>query len=106
MPFRVQVFGHRGDFGDEVFVGPLVPEGEWHALVDWVIERALTTPDERWIAQRFIRQRPLATPWGPRYLTLGAYLLDGVFVGYFARVTPEPHVSHGALCLPVFGERA
>jgi hypothetical protein len=28
------------------------------------------------------------------------------FVGYFARVTPESHVSHGALCVPVFAARS
>jgi len=33
---------------------------------------------------------------------LGVYLLDGRFVGYFARLTSESHVSHDALCLPVF----
>jgi Glutathionylspermidine synthase preATP-grasp len=93
-----------GRVGDEVFVGPIIAEAEWPALVDWVIDRASSAPHERWIAQRFVRQRPIPTPWGPRFLTLGAYVLDGQFVGYFSRVTPEPHVSHGALCLPVFGE--
>jgi hypothetical protein len=95
-----------GRVGDEVFVGPLIPEAEWPDLVDWVIERASEAKHERWIAQRFVRQRAIATPWGPRFLTLGAYVLDGQFVGYFSRVTPDSHVSHGALCLPVFGEAA
>ena len=57
---------------------------------------------ERWIAQRFVRQRPLPTPWGDRFVTLGAYVLDGRFAGYFARITPQSHVSHDALCVPVF----
>ena len=48
----------------------------------------------------------MPTPWGPRFLTLGAYLLDGNFVGYFARVTPASHVSHDALVLPTFVEAA
>jgi hypothetical protein len=39
---------------------------------------------------------------GDRYVTLGAYVLDGRFVGYFARVTPQSHVGHDALCVPVF----
>ena len=46
----------------------------------------------------------MPTPWGPRFLTLGVYLLDGKFVGYFARVTPASHVSHDALVLPTFVE--
>jgi len=29
-------------------------------------------------------------------------VLDGRFAGYFARVTPQSHVSHDALCVPVF----
>jgi hypothetical protein len=90
-----------GRVGDEVFVGTLIPDAEWPALVDAILERAAEAEHERWIAQRFVRQRPILTPWGPRFLTLGAYVLDGQFVGYFSRVTPEPHVSHGALCLPV-----
>src|SRR5262249_59152095 len=44
---------------------------------------------EAWVAQRFVRQRPIATPWGDRFVTLGVYLLDGEFAGYFARLTPE-----------------
>ena len=55
-----------------------------------------------WLAQRFVRQRTVPTPWGNRYLTLGAYVQNGRFVGYFARITPRSHVSHDALCVPVF----
>ena len=89
-----------GRVGDEVFVGPLLKAAEWTTLVETV--RRKCEQGESWIAQRFVRQRPVPTPWGPRYVTLGAYVLDGTFVGYFARVTPESHVSHGALCVPVF----
>ena len=51
-----------------------------------------------------MRTRCARTPWGDRYVTLGAYVLDGRFAGYFARVTPESHVSHDALCVPVFAK--
>ena len=64
--------------------------------------RALAAAGERWIAQRFVRQQAIPTPWGDRFVTLGAYVLDGRFAGYFARVTPQSHVSHDALCVPVF----
>jgi glutathionylspermidine synthase len=89
-----------GRVGDEVFVGPLIPPESWPSLVDGVL--ALQRSGESWIAQRFVRQSPIPTPWGARYVTLGAYVLDGRFVGYFARITPESHVSHDALCVPVF----
>ena len=88
-----------GRVGDEVFVGPLFDAGEWASLMTQVIQRA--SSGESWIAQRFVRQTPVSTPWGPRYLTLGAYVQDGHFTGYFTRATPESHVSHDALCLPV-----
>ncbi len=91
-----------GRVGDEVYVGPLIDPDAWRGVLNGV--RALRAQGETWIAQRFVKQRPIATPWGPRFVTLGAYVLDGAFVGYFARVTPQSHVSHDALCLPVFTE--
>jgi hypothetical protein len=93
-----------GRVGDEVFVGALMSDAEWASALE--AARAMRDDGQSWIAQRFVRQRPVATPWGDRLVTLGAYVLDGRFVGYFARLTPQSHVSHGALCLPVFTEAA
>jgi glutathionylspermidine synthase len=93
-----------GRVGDEVFVGSLLDDDEWTSTVDAV--SAMREAGESWIAQRFVRQRAVPTPWGDRFVTLGAYVLDGRFVGYFTRITPESHVSHGALCVPVFTEAA
>jgi hypothetical protein len=89
-----------GRVGDEVFVGALAGDEQWVRLVDEV--RARTASGECWIAQRFVEQHSVPTPWGARFVTLGAYVLDGRFVGYFARLTPVSHVSHDALCVPVF----
>ncbi len=50
-----------------------------------------------WIAQRNAPQRAIATPFGDRLATLGAYVLDARLVGWFARLTAESHVSHDAL---------
>jgi hypothetical protein len=93
-----------GRVGDQVCVGALCPDDDWRRAVDWVLERA--REGESWIVQRFVPQRPITTPWGDRLVTLGAYVLDGRFAGYFARVTPDSHVSHEALCVPVFARRA
>jgi len=93
-----------GRVGDEVFVGALFSDEDWAAIVEDVL--LLETGGDSWIAQEFIPQRPIATHLGPRLVTLGAYVLDGRFVGYFARVSRESHVSHDALCLPVFVERS
>jgi glutathionylspermidine synthase len=89
-----------GRVGDEVFVGELMRDDEWVAVVDDA--RGLATKGEAWIVQRFVRQRSIPTPWGDRLVTLGAYVLDGRFAGYFARITAQSHVSHDALCVPVF----
>jgi glutathionylspermidine synthase len=112
---REELLAHRDDWvlkralgrvGDQVFVGPMTPETYWRGLIEEI--HALDAPGmpdgtrEAWVAQRFVRQRPIPTPWGDRLVTLGAYLLEGRFVGYFARVTPKSHVSHEALCVPVF----
>ena len=91
-----------GRVGDEVFVGALLVDEEWQAVVEGVTQAA--GRGERWIAQRFVPQQPIPTPWGERLLTLGAYVLDGSFVGYFGRITAESHVSHDALVVPVFVE--
>jgi hypothetical protein len=91
-----------GRVGDQVFVGSLLDDGSWRALVDEVL--SLVAKGESWVAQRFVEQRPIPTPWGLRYVTLGAYVIDGRFAGYFARVTPASHVSHDAMCAPVFVE--
>jgi len=89
-----------GRVGDEVFVGTLFGELEWGPLVDHA--RALAGEGEAWIAQRFIPQSPVPTPWGDRLVTLGVYVAEGRFAGYFARLSPHSHVSHDALCVPVF----
>jgi len=89
-----------GRVGDQVFVGALATDPEWRGLVDEVL--VAVAAGERWIAQTFVPQRRLRSVHGERFLTLGAYVLDGRFCGYFARITPTSHASHDALCVPVF----
>lgn len=86
--------------GDHVMVGALATDEEMRAGIREIEE--LERDGDVWIAQRFIPQRPIETPWGPRLVTLGVYVLDGVFAGYFARITRTSHCSHDALVLPVF----
>jgi hypothetical protein len=93
-----------GRVGDQVVVGPLCSDEEWRFCLD--AARAEHAQGLSWIAQRFADQQAIDTPWGPRLVTLGAYVLDGRFEGYFARLTPQSHVSHDALVLPVFVEGA
>lgn len=86
--------------GDHVIVGALETDHDFRATLDAVDEDE--SEGEVWIAQRFVPPGAVATPWGSRCLTLGAYLLDGVFVGYFARLSTASHCSHDALVVPVF----
>jgi glutathionylspermidine synthase len=89
-----------GRVGDEVFVGSLLTQTDWVDCVDEARRRAAS--GEAWIVQRFVPQRRVSGAWGERLVTLGAYVLNGKFVGYFARLTQESHVSHDALVAPVF----
>lgn len=86
--------------GDHVVVGALEGDESFRAALDDIVEAELD--GEVWIAQRFVPPGHVATPWGPRCLTLGVYLLDGAFVGYLARLTTASHCSHDALVVPVF----
>lgn len=86
--------------GDHVVVGALHDDAAFRATLDGIAEAE--ADDEVWIAQRFIPPGHVPTPWGPRCLTLGVYLLDGAFVGYLARLTTASHCSHDALVVPVF----
>lgn len=91
-----------GRVGEDVIVGTLCTQQDWELALTAILDERRR--GESWIAQRYVPQRAMPTPWGPRLLTLGVYLLDGVFVGYFARITSQSHVSHDALVLPVFVE--
>jgi hypothetical protein len=86
--------------GDHVVVGALHDDDAFRATLDGVAEAE--SDGEVWIAQRFVPPGHVPTPWGPRCLTLGVYLLDGAFVGYLARLTTASHCSHDALVVPVF----
>lgn len=93
-----------GRVGDEVFVGPLHSKAEWAEVVRDATARAAR--GETWLAQRFVHQRTVPTPHGPRFVTLGAYVQNGAFTGYFARLTEVSHATHDALVVPVFVDHA
>lgn len=98
--------------GDHVFVGALTAAAEFSEVITEITDVDLREnvptanphgdSGQVWIAQRYVPQSSLVTPWGPRLVTLGVYLIDGAFAGYFARLSPTSHCSHDALVLPVF----
>jgi hypothetical protein len=85
-----------------VIVGALETDEDFRAAL-YAVDEA-EAAGEVWVAQRFVPPGTITTPWGPRCLTLGVYLLDGAFVGYLARLTTASHCSHDALVVPVFVE--
>ncbi|MBS2015079.1 MAG: glutathionylspermidine synthase family protein [Deltaproteobacteria bacterium] len=87
--------------GDHVYVGALETDASFTEVLDDVAEAERELGDV-WVAQRYVEPALLPTPWGPRCLTLGAYVLDGRFVGYLARLSKVSLCSHDALVLPVF----
>ncbi|MBL8717814.1 MAG: glutathionylspermidine synthase family protein [Myxococcales bacterium] len=93
-----------GRVGDQVYVGSLLSPPAFAQALRAAAAGSLR--GESWVLQRFVPQRPIPTPFGPRLVTLGAYVLDDTFVGYFARLTVHSHVSHDALCVPVLVEAA
>lgn len=93
-----------GRVGEDVFVGSLLSDEGWKQALTMASEDQAR--GEIWVAQEFVPQRSIPSPYGPLLATLGAYVLNGRFVGYFARLTPHSHASHSALCLPVFVKHA
>jgi len=88
--------------GDHVFVGPLCTPADFAEIADEVSWAERDFDHQAWIAQRFVPQASIVTPWGPRLVTLGVYLVNGSFSGYFARISETSHCSHDSVVLPVF----
>lgn len=91
--------------GDHVLVGAQMSDEDFAAALDDVTAGEREDGDV-WIAQRFVPQASLATPWGARWLTLGVYVLGGRACGVFARLAGDLTCSHDALVVPVFVEAA
>ena len=77
-----------GRMGDAVTIGALTPAPEW----DRALAFADQHPHEHCIQERF---QVAAVPFeqGPMYPTVGAYVVDGRFAGYYSRVSPQPFIT-------------
>lgn len=80
-----------GRMGDSVIMGALVTPGQWGGS----LEEAMRQPQEYVIQERF-QVRPLEFDTGAFYPTVGAYIVNGRFAGYYSRVAPKPFVNHEA----------
>lgn len=88
--------------GDHVLVGRTMSREDLAECLDEV--REAEADGDVWIAQRFVPQAEVATPWGPRWLTLGVYVHDGRACGAFSRLSRDLLCSHDALVVPTFVE--
>lgn len=80
-----------GRMGDAVVLGALVSPADWdRALAD-----AARDPDSYGVQERFL-VAPVPFRSGPQYPSLGAYLVNGRFAGYYSRVARRPFITHEA----------
>lgn len=80
-----------GRMGDAVVMGNLATPQEWASAV----QEASRAPAEWCLQERF---EVVTTPFqvGPLYPTLGAFLVNGRFAGYYSRAAPRPFLTHEA----------
>lgn len=84
-----------GRMGDNVVMGSLVTDAQWSTTLAEVRKR----PSD-WVVQRCFAVAPLEFAAGPQYPAVGAYLINGRFVGYYSRVAPAPFLTHQAIYVP------
>jgi glutathionylspermidine synthase len=80
-----------GRMGDAVVMGNLATAGEWEAG----LREAARAPSE-WCLQERFEVAPLVFEAGSLYPTLGAFLVNGRFAGYYSRAAPRPFLTHEA----------
>ncbi|HUP50250.1 MAG TPA: glutathionylspermidine synthase family protein [Thermoanaerobaculia bacterium] len=83
--------GAFGRMGDSVVIGTLVTEKEWSES----LARAALSPRDFCVQERFA-VRPLAFEQGALYPTVGAYVVNGRFAGYYSRAAARPLITHEA----------
>jgi len=84
-----------GRMGDNVVMGSLVTPLIWQATLAEVQKKP-----QDWIAQRRFSVAPLVLESGVVYPAVGAYLINGRFVGYYSRVAKAPFLTHQATYVP------
>lgn len=80
-----------GRMGDSVVMGNLTAPREWDAA----IREAEKLPAE-WSVQECFQVRSYDFRKGALYPTLGVFLVNGRFAGYYSRAAPRPFLTHEA----------
>jgi glutathionylspermidine synthase len=81
-----------GRMGDAVVMGSLSTPKSW----DEALAEAAREPRD-WCVQDCFRVLPLDFEGGPLYPTLGAFVVNGRFAGYYSRAATRPFLTHEAL---------
>lgn len=98
-PKRWVLKGAFGRMGDTVRIGPLMPKDKWKKAV----HDAFDVPHIV-VAQRRFDTAPLWTTRGMGYATVGVYLVDGEFAGYFSRIDKGPLIDYDSFHVPTLVE--
>lgn len=86
---------HFGRMGDTVVMGKLSTAEQWQRTL-----QELQKKPQDWVMQRCFEVAPVEFSSGPLYPAVGAYLINGRFVGYYSRVAAEPFLTHQAVYVP------
>ena len=98
-PKRWVLKGAFGRMGKTVRIGPLMPKEKWEKAV----KEAFHAPHIVVAQQRF-DTAPLWTSRGMGYATVGIYLVDGCFAGYFSRIDKGPLIDYDSWHVPTLVE--
>ena len=93
--------GAFGRMGDTVRLGIGCSPEQWAKTLD----QALTRPELYAIQQRFDAV-PMWFSGGLSYATVGVYLIDGQFAGYYSRVSPYPVINYDSCHVATLVEAA
>ncbi len=98
-PKRWVLKGSFGRMGNTVRIGPLMPKPKWQKAVQDAFDDS-----EIVVAQRRFDTAPLWTSRGMGYATVGVYLVDGRFAGYFSRIDKGPLIDYDSWHVPTLVE--
>jgi hypothetical protein len=80
-----------GRMGDAVVMGALVEPSQWSAAL-----REASLRPECYLVQECFAVAPLQFEAGVLYPTIGAYVVNGRFAGYYSRAAAKPFLDHEA----------
>ncbi len=98
-PTRWVLKGAFGRMGKTVRIGPLMPRAKWEKAVQEAFDAAHIIA-----AQQRFDTAPLWSSRGLGYATVGVYLVDGEFAGYFSRIDKGPLIDYDSWHVPTLVE--